>query len=170
MDAEEIAKKFLKTHSEKEDSIKYILERKKQEPMQSQKQLDTSETQNKRVLEKLELITRSNQELEKQLEEKEKEIKRFMLMKNKEQLVVENEALKDTIAIVLAQKRTLYKSYDKLKQQLKSQPAEIVEKIRSEIYTRMVVECKETKYTNINLILDKILKEYQKEKENNGNK
>ena len=49
-----------------------------------------------------------------------------------------------------------------LNQQLKSQPAEIVEKINGEIYTRMVVECKETKYTDINLILNNILKEYQK--------
>ena len=47
-----------------------------------------------------------------------------------------------------------------LKQQLKNQPAEIVEKIKGEIYTRMVVECKETKYTDINLILNAILKEY----------
>ena len=49
-----------------------------------------------------------------------------------------------------------------LNQQLKSQPAEIIEKINGEIYTRMVVECKETKYTDINLILNNILKEYQK--------
>lgn len=49
-----------------------------------------------------------------------------------------------------------------IKQQLKSQPAEIVEKINGEIYTRMVVEGKETKYTNINLILNNILKKYQK--------
>lgn len=49
-----------------------------------------------------------------------------------------------------------------LERQLKSQPAEIVEKINGEIYTRMVVECKETKYTDINLILHNILKEYQK--------
>lgn len=49
-----------------------------------------------------------------------------------------------------------------LNQQLKSQSAEIVEKINGEIYTRMVVECKETKYTDINLILNNILKEYQK--------
>ena len=48
------------------------------------------------------------------------------------------------------------------RQQLKNQPAEIVEKINGEIYTRMVVECKETKYTDINLILNTILKEYQK--------
>ena len=41
-------------------------------------------------------------------------------------------------------------------------PAEIVKKIGGEIYTRMVVECKETKYTDINLILNNILKEYQK--------
>ena len=50
----------------------------------------------------------------------------------------------------------------RLKQQLKSQAEEIVKKINSEIYTRMVVERKETKYTDINLILDTILKEYQK--------
>ena len=49
-----------------------------------------------------------------------------------------------------------------LNQQLKSQPAEIIGKINDEIYTRMVVECKETKYTDINLILNNILKEYQK--------
>lgn len=48
-----------------------------------------------------------------------------------------------------------------LKEQLKSQPKEIVEKINGEIYTRMVVECKETKYTDINLILNTILKEYE---------
>ena len=48
-----------------------------------------------------------------------------------------------------------------IKQQLKSQPAEIVEKIKGEIYTRMIVECKETKYTDINLILNTILKEYR---------
>lgn len=44
----------------------------------------------------------------------------------------------------------------------KSQPVEIVEKIGGEIYTRMVIEGKETKYTDINLILNTILKEYQK--------
>ena len=48
-----------------------------------------------------------------------------------------------------------------LQSELKSQPAEIVEKIGGEIYTRMVVECKETKYTDINLILNTILKEYR---------
>lgn len=52
------------------------------------------------------------------------------------------------------------KQIAELQQQLKAQPAEIVEKINGEIYTRMVVECKETKYTDINLILDTILKEY----------
>lgn len=49
-----------------------------------------------------------------------------------------------------------------LEEQLKSQPAEIVEKINGEIYTRMVVEGKETKYTDINLILNNILEIYQK--------
>jgi chromosome segregation ATPase len=41
-----------------------------------QKQLEITETQNKRVLEKLELITKSNQELEKQFDEKEEELKK----------------------------------------------------------------------------------------------
>ena len=42
------------------------------------KQLEITETQNKMVLEKLELITKSNQELEKQLAEKEKMLERIM--------------------------------------------------------------------------------------------
>lgn len=54
-----------------------------------------------------------------------------------------------------------YKSQiESLQAQLHTQPKEIVEKIGGEIYTRMVVECKETKYTDINLILNTILKEY----------
>ena len=107
-------------------------------------------------------------ELQKQLEEKEKEIKRFMSMKNREQLVVENEALKDTIAVVLAQKRTLYKSYDELKKQLKSQPAEIVEKIRKSIHYYPIALLDSDNELRIKTfgiskeVLDTILKEYQK--------
>ena len=77
------------------------------------------------------------------------------------------------IKLTPKEKEIYYKGFDncerqfathiaELQQELKSQPAEIVEKIGGEIYTRMVVECKETKYTDINLILNTILKEYQK--------
>lgn len=55
------------------------------------------------------------------LNQQDKEIKRFMSMKNREQLVVENEALKDTIAVVLAQKRNLSKLYRQLKDQLSNE-------------------------------------------------
>ena len=48
-------------------------------------------------------------QFELQLAEKDKDIERFMSMKNREQLVNENGALKDTIAIVLAQKRNVVK-------------------------------------------------------------
>lgn len=46
-------------------------------------------------------------QLKQQLAEKDEKIKRFMSMKNREQIIAENEALKDTIAIVLAQKRNV---------------------------------------------------------------
>lgn len=46
-------------------------------------------------------------QLKQQLDEKDEKIKRFMSMKNREQLIAENEALKDTITIVLAQKRNV---------------------------------------------------------------
>ena len=82
-------------------------------------------------------------ELEQQLEEKEKEIRQL----DNEKGMLLNNSMK------------LLKEKD---DRLKSQPAEIVEKINGEIYTRMVVVCKETKYTDINLILNTILKEYQK--------
>lgn len=82
-------------------------------------------------------------ELQKQLEEKEKEIRQL----DNEKGMLLNNSMK------------LLKEKD---DRLQSQPAEIVKKINGEIYTRMVVECKETKYTDINLILNNILKEYQK--------
>lgn len=88
-------------------------------------------------------------ELKKQLEEKDKKI-------------AELEEITDSVVSTAYYKLARTDEIIKLKAQLKSQPAEIVEKIGGEIYTRMVVECKETKYTDINLILDTILKEYQK--------
>ena len=81
-------------------------------------------------------------ELKKQLEEKEKEIRQL----DNEKGMLLNNSMK------------LLKEKD---DRLKAQPAEIVGKIGGEIYTRMVVECKETKYTDINLILNTILKDYE---------
>ena len=92
-------------------------------------------------------------ELEEQLEEKEKEIED---LKRKV-----NYAVDDLRNIGMRFELETFRA-NKLQDELKSQPAEIVDKIGGEIYTRMVVECKETKYTDINLILDTILKEYQK--------
>ena len=80
----------------------------------------------------------------------------------------QNKRIKELELLLKADKKIETNSlngFEKLRkenQQLKSQPAEIVKKISGEIYTRMVVECKETKYTDINLILNTILKEYQK--------
>ena len=107
-------------------------------------------------------------ELKKQLEEKEKEMAKLRELRaikdDASQCVVVNGVKFSYEQILIIQDMNY--NYDmkikNLKQQLKSQPAEIVEKIGGEIYTRMVVECKETKYTDINLILDTILKEYQK--------
>ena len=92
-------------------------------------------------------------ELEEQLEEKDKEIETKNIINN---------LYKTTVSLRDNDFKGLVYENNSLKQQLKSQPAEIVKKIGGEIYTRMVVECKETKYTDINLILDTILKEYQK--------
>ena len=93
------------------------------------------------------------QSLQKQLEEKDKEIETKNIINN---------LYKTTVSLRDNDFKGLVYENNSLKQQLKSQPAEIVKKIGGEIYTRMVVECKETKYTDINLILDTILKEYQK--------
>lgn len=88
-----------------------------------------------------------------QLSEKEKELR---------EIRVENYTIKSYRDFLDNKCKNLIKENKKLKQQLHSQPAEIVEKIKGEIYTRMVVECKTTKYSDINLILTNILQEYQK--------
>lgn len=100
-------------------------------------------------------------ELKQQLADKKQEYKVLRILFD-----IVNNPKKDAM---LKQTQGLQKKLDikgqqitKLQNQLKSQPAEIVDKINGEIYTRMVVECKETKYTDINLILHTILKEYQK--------
>lgn len=99
------------------------------------------------------LVHKQIAELQKQLEEKEKEIED---LKRKV-----NCAVDDLRNIGMRFELETFRA-NKLQDELKSQPSEIVEKINGEIYTRMVVECKETKYTDINLILNNILKEYQK--------
>ena len=122
-------------------------------------------------------------ELQKQLEEKEKDNQFFKKMYLSEKQKNDNYHTKKygldkpveelrKIKLKPKEKEIYYKGFDncerqfathiaELQQQLNSQPAEIVDKINGEIYTRMVVEGKKTKYTDINLILDTILKEYQ---------
>lgn len=103
-----------------------------------------------------EAISKLNQqitELQKQLKETKADL---FLSRN------EIATLKNNLSISQEHKKIIEEQYLEKCKELKSQPAEIVEKINGEIYTRMVVECKETKYTDINLILNTILKEYQK--------
>ena len=64
-------------------------------------------------------------DLEAKLAESEKEVNRFKSMKNREQLIKENEALKDTISVVLSQKSEWIKSCNELKQQLSEKEKEI---------------------------------------------
>ena len=99
-------------------------------------------------------------ELKKQLEEKEEEIEE--LQKDYEFKDKDCAINLERFCDALTKNVQLEFLIKDLQSELKTQPAEIVEKINGEIYTRMVVECKETKYTDINLILNNILKEYQK--------
>lgn len=66
----------------------------------------------------MDTFERTKAGLEVKLAEAKKEIERFRSMKNREQLVKENESLKDTIAVVLSQKSEWIKSCEQLKQQL----------------------------------------------------
>lgn len=123
--------------------LKQQLGEKEKEIEARDKRIDILEENYYQETRNLEWVNEQLTEAEKQLEEKEKKIRQLdnekgMLLNNSMKLLKEKD--------------------DKLK----SQPAEIVRKISGEIYTRMVVECKETKYTDINLILNTIFKEYQK--------
>lgn len=162
------------------------------------KQLEASETQNKRVLEKLELITKSNQELQKQLEEKEKDnqfLKKMYLSEKQKNDNYRSEKygldkpVEELRKIKLnpKEKEIYYKGFDncerqfathiaELQQQLKSQPEEIVEKIRKELAINgddycEIRECTSShtncQYSWFNYVrfrdyLDTILEEYQK--------
>ncbi len=154
------------------------------------KQLEASETQNKRVLEKLELITKSNQDLEKQLEEKEKDnqfLKKMYLSEKQKNDNYHSEKygldkpVEELRKIKLnpKEKEIYYRGFDncerqfathiaELQQQLKTQPAEIVEKIykyltQEENWTKLKKawlnngECEYLRKS-----LDTILKAYQK--------
>lgn len=181
------------------------LAEKDQKIAELQKQLEASETQNKRVLEKLELITKSNQNLEKKLEEKEQytytgkevgEIERkyetkledLRSIKAKElagevfdcatqlsekekelrEIRVENYTIKSYRDFLDNKCKNLIKENKKLKQQLHSQPAEIVEKIKQELgfiinnKERVVCDGSMTGDKYILSVLDNLLKEYQK--------
>lgn len=53
---------------------------------------------------------------------------RLMSMKSKEQLINENEALKDSIAVILAQKKNVHKHCDEKDQQIKRLKQQLAEK------------------------------------------
>ena len=165
------------------------IETKKEEIAELQKQLEEKEKTIQGLIEAQKYLEESASyqmflDIQKQLEEKEKDNQFFKKMYLSEKQKNDNyhtekyaldkpvEELRK-IKLTPKEKEIYYKGFDncerqfathiaELEQQLQSQPAEIVEKINGEIYTRMVVECKETKYTDINLILNTILKEYQK--------
>lgn len=113
-----------------------------------------------------ETISKLNQqitELKKQLEEKEREIDEFKRIGEKGHFYDLFEDQRKT-------NRILIKESEQLLQQLKSQPAEIVEKIRKELGLKLKYKLNDEvsvlKICNqINEVLDTILKEYKKEKQ-----
>lgn len=99
-------------------------------------------------------------ELKQQLAEKEKEIDEFKRIDEKGHFY-------DLFEDQRKENRTLIKASEQLLQQLKSQPAEIVEKIRKELGLKLKYKLNDEvsvlKICNqINEVLDTILKEYQK--------
>lgn len=99
----------------------------------------------------------------KELEEK------IEIQNNKEELIAENEAMKDTLAVVFAQKRNIGQANEKLreenqqlKQQLHDLPKKIVEEIR-DVLNGNDIEIQDNIYFTD--ILDTILKKYGGENE-----
>lgn len=102
---------------------------------------DTSQNAECMLLNKFqtcEILNRQDKRI-KELEEK------IEIQKNKEELIAENEAMKDTLAVVLAQKRNvgqankkLRKENEELKQQLHDLPKKIVEEIRDDMSKRIM--------------------------------
>lgn len=126
-----------------EQNIKELIE-------ELQKQLEASETQNKRVLEKLELITKSNQELENN-NRIGKEAYKYLRKEYNERVEENKQAhiLNDGLG----------ERIEHLEQQLKAQPAEIVDEIKKQITN---THCYGLRINRIFEILDDILKEYQR--------
>lgn len=94
-------------------------------------------------------------ELQKQLEEKEKEIDEFKRIGEKGHFY-------DLFEDQRKENRILIKAPEQLLQQLKSQPAEIVKKIRKGIKDKIICFWKDEDRKDFNKILESILKEYQK--------
>ena len=131
-------------------------------------------------------LEQENQQLKQQLEEKEKQIEHWHnLYKKRDQQfqsvrqryhllnkLQSNYDKKDKLHLLEMQCFELVKENEELKQQLKTQPAEIVEKIKKQIFNHFNVKNME-EYENLSLIdslftadaaiemLDTILKEYQ---------
>lgn len=106
-----------------------------------------------------ETISKLNQqiaELQKQLEEKEKEIDEFKRIGEKGHFY-------DLFEDQRKENRTLIKASEQLLQQLQSQPAKIVEKIKKKIEKeRDKNDLAWLGFNKLDRILDEILKEYQK--------
>ena len=111
-----------------------------------QKQLEASETQKRRLFEKVKILDKENKELKELLEEVQGQYE-YECEYNKQFVACQQEN-------------------NSLKQQLKSQPAEIVEKIKEQLYSKAIaptgtsVNC--VRLYDIRQILDAILEEYQK--------
>lgn len=93
---------------------------------------------------------------------KNNEIKRLKAMKGRENLIAENEALKDTIAVVLAQKRNSLKNNEELRNKLHTLPKEIVEKIIDNIHKYELIgdDFAFVKMADIDKVFQQFLKEY----------
>ena len=110
------------------------------------KQLEENKTQKRRLFEKVKILDKENKELKELLEEVQG------------QYEYECECNKQFVAC--------QQENNSLKQQLKSQPAEIVEKIKEQLYSKAIaptgtsVNC--VRLYDIRQILDAILEEYQK--------
>ena len=152
-------------HKESGELLVDSLAKKDKQISELKKQLEQSEKMNKRLYnenESAEKILRmsSNEqtkeilELKKQLEEKEKEIETKNIINN---------LYKTTMSLRDGDFKDLVYENNSLKQQLKSQPAEIVEKIKA--YYEAPIYNKPEAHTKVSFLfsrLDIILKEYQK--------
>ena len=123
-----------------------------------EQQLVDTEAQNKRVLEKLELIVRDNQDLQKQLAEKEKENKALKYLSG-----CPND-INEMVRKVVYRDEQLCKQYDFFQKQLEranQDKIELLEKVES--YIKDSTYIKEPDYTNVCEYIRTLIKEIKGE-------